>query len=103
MKIDNKLFKRCSLLFLLVVFSILVSLTMPILRTFQEGYSTDNLDVQYHETAKTDVQNSKLTIPAVYYPVDSYKYGGKAYVPSYSDSVYLSHSFNFLPKSPYAK
>jgi hypothetical protein len=103
MKLDNKVLKKSSLLFLLVILSILVSMNMPILRTFQEGYAADNLDVEYHETAKTDVQNAKLTIPAVYYPANSYKYGGKAYVPSYSDSIYLSHSLNFLPKSPYAK
>lgn len=39
-----------------------------------------------------------------YYQPGAYsKYGSGNYVPSYTDSVYLSETLNFLRKSPYAK
>uniref|UniRef100_A0A6C0J3P7 Uncharacterized protein n=1 Tax=viral metagenome TaxID=1070528 RepID=A0A6C0J3P7_9ZZZZ len=79
----------------------------------------DNLDVEYHDPpeviAKNEdiefasvwvydpVQKKKIAIkrPAMqsnftYYEPDTYKYGAATYVPSYTDSVLLSRSNNYI-------
>jgi hypothetical protein len=101
MKNNQTLFKRGIFLFVLLIFSIIVTFFFDI-PSFQEGYTLDNLDVEYHNKIETDFEKSGLTISPVYYKTGSYKYGGSTYVPSYSDSVYLSNSLNFLQESPYA-
>lgn len=79
----------------------------------------DNLDVEYHDPpeviAKNEdiefgsvwvydpIQKKKIAIkrPATqsnftYYEPDTYKYGAATYVPSYTDSVLLSRSNNYI-------
>jgi len=79
----------------------------------------DNLDVEYHDPpeviAKNEdiefrsvwvydpIQKKKIAIkrPAMqsnftYYEPDTYKYGAVTYVPSYTDSVLLSRSNNYI-------
>jgi hypothetical protein len=96
----KELFKRGIFLFVLLIFSIIVTFFFDI-PSFQEGYTLDNLDVEYHNKIEANLEKSGLTISPVYYKPGSYKYGGPAYVPSYSDSIYLSNSLNFLQESPY--
>jgi hypothetical protein len=92
-------------------------------------YDSNNYDIQYHDditviASKPDAYglpqgttfaqdasgnliamlDPKLQKYSTYYPPGTYsKYGTRNYVPSYEDSVYLSQTYNFLPKSLYSK
>jgi hypothetical protein len=81
--------------------------------------NTNNLDVEYHDPPEVitknegiefssvwvydPIQKKKIAIerPAMqsnftYYEPDTYKYGAATYVPSYTDSVLLSRSNNYI-------
>jgi hypothetical protein len=60
-----------------------------------------NVNMDQIRTNVTIQYNSNLGFPTYYTPGSS-NYGMSSYVPSYSDSVYLSKTFNFLPKSAYS-
>jgi hypothetical protein len=45
---------------------------------------------------------NKINVFPFYNKPGYFKYGSQNYIPSYSDSVYLSKTYNFAPKSAYA-